>query len=211
MTSRSPHALTAPGPGSVPAPVSGSAPVPGPATVPGRDAGRDGGRDASAGVDPADFRAAMARFAAGVVVVTTRAADGSPRGFTATSFCSLSLDPPLVLVCLSHSSSSFPDFDACEEFAVSILRREDEPVARLFATSGADRFPDGEQAHTPSLLPVVSGAIGQLDCTLHARHRAGDHTIMIGRVDDVRLAPGEPLVYYDRAFGTLAPGPHRAP
>ncbi|MFF2303796.1 flavin reductase family protein [Streptomyces sp. NPDC058128] len=203
MTSRSPQALTAA------APTTGSAP--GPASAPAPAPGRDGGRDASIGVDPADFRAAMARFAAGVVVVTTRAADGSPRGFTATSFCSLSLDPPLVLVCLSHSSSSFPDFDACEEFAVSILRREDEAVARLFATSGADRFPDGEQAHTPSLLPVVSGAIGQLDCTLHARHRAGDHTIMIGRVDDVRLAPGEPLVYYDRAFGTLAPGPHRAP
>jgi len=158
--------------------------------------------------DPAEFRAAMARLAAGVVVVTTREADGTPRGFTATSFCSLSLDPPLILVCLAHTSSSFAAFDGCQDFAVSILSSEHTEVARRFATSGADKFPHGGHELSPSLLPVVAGALGQLDCRLHERHRAGDHTIMIGRVNGVRLAPGEPLVYYDRAFHTVtAPVP----
>lgn len=163
--------------------------------------------DRSNRLDPAEFRAAMSRLAAGVVVVTTREADGTPRGFTATSFCSLSLDPPLVLVCLAHTSSSFAAFDDCEEFAVSILGAEHTDVALRFATSGADKFPDGEHELTPSLLPVVAGALGRLDCRVHERHRAGDHTILIGRVTDARPAPGEPLLYYDRAFRTVAGSP----
>ncbi|MFC7511721.1 flavin reductase family protein [Streptomyces thermocarboxydus] len=71
-------------------------------------------------------------------------ADGTPRGFTATSFCSLSLDPPLILVCLAHTSSSFAAFDGCQDFAVSILSSEHTEVARRFATSGADKFPHGD-------------------------------------------------------------------
>ena len=161
--------------------------------------------------DPAEFREAMARLAAGVVVVTTREPDGTPRGFTATSFCSLSLDPPLVLVCLAHTSSSFAAFDSCTEFAVSILGAEQAEVARRFATSGADKFAAGGHEPSPAFLPVVADAPVQLDCRLHARHRAGDHTIMIGRVSGVRLAAGEPLIYYDRDFRTVAIRPRQPP
>ncbi|MBO1332641.1 flavin reductase family protein [Streptomyces sp. VRA16 Mangrove soil] len=150
------------------------------------------------------FRSAMARFPAGVVVVTTRGARGEPRGFTASSFCSVSLDPPLVLVCLANTADSYAAFADCGHFAVSMLGPEHRPLAQRFATKGADKFaPDG-LSHTPSGLPVVAGALVELDCAVDARHPAGDHTILVGRVSGVRLGDGSPLVYYERNFRSLA-------
>lgn len=149
------------------------------------------------------FRAAMARFAAGVVVVTTRDADGTPHGLTATSFCSVSLEPPLVLVCIAETASALPAFTGCERFAVSILGVEHAPVAVRFATSGADKFGARDTVLTPGLLPAVAGALGQMECRVHDRHRAGDHIILVGTVTGVHLADGEPLVYYERSFRML--------
>ncbi|MFD0418642.1 flavin reductase family protein [Streptomyces sp. NPDC127108] len=153
-----------------------------------------------------EFRAAMARFAAGVVVVTTLGDGGSPRGFTASSFCSVSLHPPLVLVCLANSADSFGAFASCGHFAVSVLGPQHKRLAERFATKGADKFaPDG-LSRTPGGLPTVAGALVELDCEVHARHPAGDHMILIGRVSGARLSEGAgtPMVYYDRSFRLLA-------
>jgi flavin reductase ActVB len=148
----------------------------------------------------------MARFPAGVVVVTTRGEGGLPRGFTASSFCSVSLDPPLILVCLANSADSFAAFASCGPFAVSVLGPEHGPVATRFATRGADKFAPGGLSRTPEGLPAVAGALVELDCEAHARHPAGDHTILIGRVTGVRLGEGggSPMVYYERSFRSLA-------
>jgi flavin reductase ActVB len=154
-------------------------------------------------VDPDSFRAAMSQLAAGVVVVTTRDADGQPYGFTATSFCSVSVNPPLILVCLAETSSSFAAFTSCDDFAVSLLHTEHASVATRFATTGADKFRAEDTTLTPRLLPAVSGALIALDCEVHDRHRAGDHMILIGAVTTVRMGQGAPLVYYDRTFRQL--------
>jgi flavin reductase ActVB len=155
-------------------------------------------------VSPEDFRAAMARCAAGVVVVTTLGEDGMPRGFTASSFCSVSMHPPLILVCLANSADSYPAFTSCEHFAVSVLGPEHRPLAQQFATKGADKFASDGLSLTPGGLPAAAGALVELDCETHARHLAGDHTILIGRVSGVRLGEGTPMVYYDRSFRHLA-------
>jgi flavin reductase ActVB len=153
-----------------------------------------------------EFRAAMARFAAGVVVVTTLDDGGVPRGFTASSFCSVSLEPPLILVCLANSADSFTAFDSCGHFAVSVLAPEHRPLAEQFATKGADKFTSGGLSRTPGGLPAVAGALVELDCETYARHPAGDHTILIGRVSGVHLGegPGVPMVYYEKSFRFLA-------
>jgi flavin reductase ActVB len=160
--------------------------------------------EAEAAVPPEEFRAAMARFPSGVVVVTTCCADGTPRGFTASSFCSVSLEPPMILVCLANSADSAPTFESCDRFAVSVLAPAHRPLAVRFATKGTDKFASEGLALSPDGLPTVERALSELDCTPHARHPAGDHTVLIGRVTGVRLGEGSPMVYYDRAFRTLA-------
>ncbi|MEU8674456.1 flavin reductase family protein [Streptomyces sp. NPDC048560] len=150
------------------------------------------------------FRAAMAQLAGGVVVVTTEDAEGQPRGFTATSFCSVSMDPPLVLVCLAKTSSSYQVFaDECRGFAVSLLRDDQSALATRFARSGADKFRAEDTTTTPRLFPAVADALVTLECAVHARHPAGDHVILVGAVRHVLPGRGEPLVYYDRAFRRL--------
>lgn len=154
---------------------------------------------------PALFRAAMARFPSGVVVVTTRCGDGVPRGFTASSFCSVSMEPPLVLVCLADSAESAAAFADCDRFAVSVLGPVHRPLAVRFATRGADKFAAGGLRPALSGLPVVERAPAALDCAVYARHPAGDHTVLIGRVTGVRLGEeNSPMVYHDRTFRALA-------
>ncbi|MEU9787415.1 flavin reductase family protein [Streptomyces phaeochromogenes] len=164
-------------------------------------------RRAVADVEPSQvregFRAAMAQLAGGVVVVTTEDADGRPYGFTATSFCSVSMDPALVLVCLAETSSSYEAFMDCRGFAVSLLGQEQRALATRFATTGADKFRAEDTVTTPRLLPAVEGALAVLDCDVHARHPAGDHIILVGAVRHVLPGRGEPLVYHDRAFQQL--------
>ncbi|MDQ1050694.1 flavin reductase family protein [Streptomyces sp. V4I2] len=169
-------------------------------------------RRAVADVEPSQvregFRAAMAQLAGGVVVVTTDDADGRPHGFTATSFCSVSMDPALVLVCLAETSSSYAAFMDCGGFAVSLLSQEQSVLATRFATTGADKFRAEDTVTTPRLLPAVAGALAVLDCAVHARHPAGDHIILVGAVRHVlsgraESGRGEPLVYHDRAFRQL--------
>jgi flavin reductase ActVB len=160
-------------------------------------------------LSPVQFKAAMALFASGVVVVTTRDEDGTPKGFTASSFCSVSVDPPLVLVCLARSAGSHAAFVRSERFAVSVLQGHHERIARRFASAGTDKFVPEGLSHTPAKLPAVAGAMCVLECTVHDRHTAGDHTILVGRVDAAMLAGGQPMIYFDREFHRLGVG-HRA-
>lgn len=157
----------------------------------------------AAEVAPEEFRDAMARFPSGVVVVTARCEDGTPRGFTASSFCSVSLEPPLVLVCLADAADSALVFARCDHFAVSVLAPEHQHLALRFATKGADKFTDPLLQPCATGLPTVWRAPVQLDCAAYARYPAGDHTILVGRVTGVRLGEGSPMVYCEREFRTL--------
>jgi flavin reductase ActVB len=152
----------------------------------------------------ADFRDAMAHFASGVTVVTTVDETGRWWGFTASSFCSVSLAPPLVLVLLADTAESYPAFSKADRFAVSILARQHEATARRFATRGADKFA-GEtfRVSAPSQPPVLSGALASLECEVHVRQSLGDHLLLVGRVIDADATDGDPLIHYGRSFHRL--------
>jgi flavin reductase ActVB len=152
-----------------------------------------------------DFRNAMASFASGVTIVTTRDESGTPWGFTASSFASLSLHPPMVLVCMGKRAAAYEMMTKAKTFAISILNADQARIAKLFSTPGADRFGDSGVTDSAHGLPVAAGALAQLDCALEILHPGGDHAILIGRPLSIRLNPGKPLIHWDRTMTGVAP------
>lgn len=150
------------------------------------------------------LRDGLARFPSGVTVVTARDEDGVPWGFTASSFCSVSADPPLVLVCLATSARCYPVFAATDEITINILSADQEHLARVFASRDADKLaaagvdPDPTSGHRVIVDPLV-----RLRCRTHDRLVSGDHLVLIGRVRDVEMHDGVPLLYADRGFRSL--------
>ena len=151
-----------------------------------------------------DFRRVLGHFAAGVTIITTTDNEGRPTGLTATAFTSVSLDPPLILVCVSHKSQSYPALLERKQFAVNFLRREQEELSRRFATSRLDKF-DGIPHRLGALgLPVLADALAHVECVTVNQHVEGDHTVLIGRIDACETAAaGEPLVYFRGKYAGL--------
>jgi flavin reductase ActVB len=149
------------------------------------------------------FRDAMARFPSGVTIVTTADEDGRWWGFTASSFCSVSMDPPLVLVCLAATAQCHPAFVAAERFNVHVVHPEHADLAVRFATREADKFADGGFRSDEHGLPVLDGAVATLGCRTHAVQPAGDHSILLGRVERAWVGEEHPAVYFQRRFHRL--------
>ncbi len=154
------------------------------------------------------FKAAMRRFASGVTVVTARAVDGRPQGVTVSAFSSLSLSPPLVLVCLDRATNALDAYVSGEFFAVNILADGQSGVSDDFAYPGPvspfERHPwrDGETS-----VPLLAGTLAGIECRRHAVQDGGDHVILIGRVEHAHVSPdGSPLLYTAGAYGRFAPG-----
>lgn len=162
------------------------------------------GGDPAAAELPQLFRDAMASFPSGVTIVTTTDPDGRWWGFTATSFCSLSMDPPLVLVCLATSAECAPVFDRATQWIVHVVHPEHAELAIRFATRGADKFADAGFTPDENGLPVLDRAAVILDCSVHDRHPGGDHRILVSRVRNVRIGTQTPAVYFRRAFHPLS-------
>jgi flavin reductase ActVB len=154
----------------------------------------------------ASFREAMSRFASGVTIVTTVDEDGVWKGFTASAFCSLSLDPPLVLVCQARTSSSYDAFVRSDRFLVNILGEEHRELALRFAHSGGDKFAGGPfRAHGATGLPVLPDALAVVCCEVWNRHDGGDHDIYIGAVRSCTARAGAPMLHFDSGFWELTP------
>ena len=153
--------------------------------------------------DAPDFRAVLGHFATGVTVVTAMD-DGEPIGMAANSFSSVSLDPPLVLFCAAHNSSTWPRIQRSRSFAVNILSDHQEEVSQLFATRGADRFASVGWSVGVGGSPILDDVVAFLDCRIEAEHEAGDHMIVVGRVLDLGLtAAAGPLLFHRGAYGRL--------
>ena len=151
---------------------------------------------ASAALDPRQLRDAFGSFATGVTVLTARQMDGTPRGFTANSFSSVSLDPPLLLVCLAKSAHSCTIFIEAEHFGVNVLGKDQQAISGLFASRAADKFAQcGWQAGAGN-VPLIDGALARFACRQERLVDAGDHIILIGRVIDVVTGDGAPLGYF---------------
>jgi flavin reductase (DIM6/NTAB) family NADH-FMN oxidoreductase RutF len=147
-----------------------------------------------------DFRSTVGAFATGVTVVTTRGEEHG-YGMTANAFSSVSLDPPLVLVCVISPSEGCDHIKRNGCFAVNVLAEEQEPISRYFASRerprGRDAFNEVSHRIGASGSPILDGVIGYMDCRLHAEHDAGDHQIFIGEVLELGFEPdGRPLVFH---------------
>ena len=161
-------------------------------------------------ISPDDFRKVLGHFAAGVTVITTADGEGRPTGLTATAFTSVSLDPPLILVCISHKSQSYPALLERGHFAVNFLRREQEDISRRFATTRLDKFDGVPHKLSSHGVPLLEGALAQLECRTVSRHVEGDHTILVALVEEARNGAGEPLLYFRGKYRRLADTPSGA-
>ena len=154
-------------------------------------------------IDPRALRNAFGAFATGVTVVTTRQADGTPRGFTANSFTSVSLDPPLLLVCLAKTAHSADTFAVAPHFAVNILAEDQKAVSGLFASRAPDKFDQCAWTPGPANVPLIDGALAQFTCANHQLVDAGDHLILIGRIDAFATSEGQPLGYFRGSYFSI--------
>jgi flavin reductase ActVB len=153
-------------------------------------------------LNPIDFRNAMARFASGVTIVTTRDGSGAFVGFTASAFSSLSLNPPLLLVCLQKDADCYTAFMKADYFALSILAHGQDDIARKFATKAIDKMADTIVDPGPLTgLPLIERASASCECRMTDRVDGGDHTILIGEVLRAESNDSPPLLHFNRQFG----------
>lgn len=154
-------------------------------------------------IEPRELRDAFGRFMTGVTIVTCLDEAGRPVGFTANSFSSVSLSPPLLLVCPGKFLSSFKAFSACKTFAVSVLSEGQEDIANVFAGYKGDRF--ARVDHTPNCdgIPLIDGAVASFSCRTHEVMPAGDHSILVGEVTEFEQSPGRGLGYAGGQFFSL--------
>ncbi|MEX2446421.1 MAG: flavin reductase family protein [Dehalococcoidia bacterium] len=157
-------------------------------------------------IDPRAFRDVIGRFATGVTVITMEAG-GKARAMTANAVSSLSLDPPLLLVCIDRKATMHQLFEVGAAFAVNILVEEQRAISDFFARSNDDENPMGNHAHRPGDLgaPLIEGALAHAECRVAEQHAGGDHTIVIGRVESMAIdrPDAPPLLFYTGRYHSL--------
>jgi len=156
-------------------------------------------------LDPAIFRSVLGRFASGVTVLTTLDGAGRDHGMTVSAFCSVSLEPPLVLACVDAAAALHPLLrEEGRAFGVSILAEEQEALSRRFAGDD-DRFSGVGFTRGPARTALLDDAVAHLECVVHQVHEAGDHAIVVGRVEHVAIRDdAAPLLYYRSGYGRFA-------
>jgi flavin reductase ActVB len=161
-------------------------------------------------LDAAAFRRTMSTLAAGVTVITARDAGGAgpgrgrARGMTATSVTSLSLEPPLLLVCVGHDAELHDIIVRASHFGVLMLAADQEQLAVRFATRGRQQFEEGPRT-TPAGLPCPAGVLAAVDCRRRAVLEGGDHSIVVGELEWSELHDAEPLLYFRSRYIALRP------
>lgn len=151
-----------------------------------------------------EFRAALGNFASGVNVVTTKDADGKMHGITVSAFCSVSLEPPLVLICVEKKAASHDAFVESEIFVVNTLSETQIDLSERFAASISDKF-EAVDYHIGNLgVPVLTGSLVNLECRLRHTLNGGDHSIFVGEVEYVQFNDVRPLVYFRGEYQKLS-------
>jgi flavin reductase (DIM6/NTAB) family NADH-FMN oxidoreductase RutF len=154
--------------------------------------------------DARTFRNALGCFATGITIVTSLSADGERLGFTANSFNSVSLDPPLVLFSLDRTAYSLKAFEAAGVFAINILREDQEAVSVAFARALSNKWEGVRVESWVTGSPILAESLASFDCQTTSMHDGGDHVIFVGRVLQLQVrAEGRPLVYFRGAYRQL--------
>lgn len=147
-----------------------------------------------------DYRHALAQFATGVTVVTTRTTDHAPTGLTVNSFNSVSLQPALILWSLSLKAGPLAAFRDCARYAINVLAADQLDIAKRFASRGVDRFAGTAWHAGPHELPIISGGVATLIVLNRNQHVEGDHLILIGEVTQFEAPGGAPLIFHDGSY-----------
>jgi flavin reductase (DIM6/NTAB) family NADH-FMN oxidoreductase RutF len=154
-------------------------------------------------IDLQELRRVMGHFATGVTVVTTKDEEDTPFGLTANAFASLSLDPPLVLVCVDKAAQCYSCFQGSKIFAINVLGEGQEEISRRFATKGAQKFNGIPWHKSESGLALLDGAIGHIECKVVYSYDGGDHTIYVGEVLRAKTTGERPLIFFKGKYTRL--------
>jgi len=157
------------------------------------------------GVGPQAFLRACAQFSTGVAIATVLDSAGAPHGMTINSFTSVSLEPPLVLICIDHKARILDQLLTSNFFAINILRDTQQDLSERFARPGEDRFGAVQWYPGETGMPLIPDALATLECAVFQRIPAGDHTILIGEVVSAVRHEGSPLLFFSSSYQALAP------
>lgn len=143
-----------------------------------------------------DFRAALGRFASGVTVITTKDNNGHLHGLTVSAFCSVSMDPPLILICIMKVTGSHHAFEQSKKFVVNILEESQQNISNHFASHLDDKFTGTKYKLSENGLPILDNCLVNLECNLKHSYDGGDHTIFVGEIEKATVSDGNPLLYF---------------
>ena len=158
----------------------------------------------SAGPDCNVFRRAAAKFATGITIVTTRAIDGTPHGFTANSFTSVSLTPPVLLVCVDFRCSVLPHLQIASHFGINVLSENQRALSTRFAELPEGRFAGVDWSPGVTDVPLISGTLARFECRRSQIVEIGDHAVVIGEVLTAEVFAGRPLLFFDSGYQQIA-------
>lgn len=147
-----------------------------------------------------DFRRACGRFATGVSIATVLDSQSAPHGLTVSSFTSVSLDPPLILICLGHAVTCIDAFRTASHFGINVLTAAQREISERFARKGFDRFTGTAWFPGETGVPLLPGALAHMECAVHERFPAGDHDILVGRMVREYVTEGDPLLYFASSY-----------
>ena len=156
-----------------------------------------------AGVTPAEFRRACGRFLTGVTIASVLDAQGTPHGLTVSSFTSVSLDPPLILICLGHRVSVIDAFRASAHFGINVLAENQRDLAERFSRKRQDRFDALNWRRGKTGVPILAGVLAAIECAVRQRFTAGDHDVFVGEMVAARVAGGTPLIHFASHYRRL--------
>ena len=151
-----------------------------------------------------EFRTALSRFPSGVTVVTTRDGDDRFHGITVSAFCSLSLDPPRVLICVEKTTGSHLALQSSKAFVVNMLSAEQQDVSNRFASMAEDKFEDLEFETGIDGIPLLLGCIATLECRVTNAYDGGDHSIFVGEVEKATVNDGDPILYFRGDYRSIS-------
>jgi len=151
-----------------------------------------------------EFRCACGRFATGVAIASVLDSQGVPHGLTVSSFTSVSLSPPLILICLGHEVTIIDLFRASRYFGINVLAQNQRGLSERFARKNEDRFNGLEWRRGETGVPLLPGVLASIECAVDQRVTAGDHDILIGEMVSARVAEGEPLIHFASRYRALA-------
>lgn len=147
-------------------------------------------------IEKNELRRVMGHFATGVTIITTLNKAGQLHGLTANAFTSVSLVPPLLLICVDKKAESYPSFEESRVFTVNILKDDQEALSRRFAVSGGEKFEGVAYRIGANGAPILEGVLGWLECKVAASYEGGDHTIYVGEIQEAETREGKPLLFF---------------